>query len=331
MAKADVAVVIPTKNRGALIAGTLQSLLKSTIVDLAIWIVDQSDDGATRDLVIAMARQDPRLHYLRSQTVGSSAARNEGIAASSGSYVLYTDDDCLVAPDWAEEMVAELSAPDCWAVFGQVVAAENDRPPDLSDAPWLSVAVTHKKGRQRFGHNRLNLGFGHGANMGFRRDALTMIAGFDPLLGVGGALRSWPERDIGYRIMRAGGGIVFAPAALVRHRQWRDWGEVIRAYRNYGFGAGAAAGKYLRSGDWGGLYLFTEWLLDQGIRQLLSGLLKWRDARKMKLGWLQLTQPWVGLIASWRYPIDHASNRYLYQPDTKPSSPSQQISARSEG
>jgi hypothetical protein len=146
--------------------------------------------------------------------------------------------------------------------------------------------------------------------MGLRRDALHAVGGFDGMLGCGGPLRAWPERDLGYRILSKGGRIVYTPAAVVHNRHWRDWPEMRRTFLNYAFGTGAAAGKYLRSGDWGGAYLLVEWLLDQGVRQALSGLLKWRSRQKIEVGLLQMIYPWVGLVHSLRYPVDR--KRLLY-------------------
>ena len=320
MALPAATVVVPTRNRGRLIEQTLLSLLASARADVTVLVVDQSDNELTCDTVLRLAQDDNRLLYYHSATVGSSIARNEGINLSRTPFVLFTDDDCIVTPMWVDAMVAELADPMTWAVFGAVLADERDRPAEFDDAPWLNVAVTQRLARERYGKNRYDLGFGHGANMGFRRDALQQIGGFDPLLGVGGALRSWPERDIGYRIMRAGGEIVCTPRARLYHRQWRNWPEVVKAHRNYGFGAGAAVNKYLRSGDLGSGYLLVEWLLDQGVRQVVSGVLKWRDHRKVKLGLIQLTQPWLGFVAGWRYAVDYDTCRYVHRPVRKPFS-----------
>lgn len=147
--------------------------------------------------------------------------------------------------------------------------------------------------------------------MGLRRTCFDDLGGFDELLGAGAPLRSWPERDLGYRILRRGGRIVYTPAALVHYRHWRGWDEVRSTYRNYAIGAGAATGKYLRCGDWAGLYLLVEWLAGQGVRQVVSGVLKWRSGQKIQVGLLQLIYPWVGLIQGWRYPVDR--ERVLYR------------------
>jgi GT2 family glycosyltransferase len=308
-------VVISTRGRGALIDVTITSMRRSRHEAFTLWVVDQSDDDATERAVAPHAQADPRVRYLRVTSRGVSAGRNEGAAAGSAPYILFTDDDCRVAPDWLGTMAGELEQEGTWAVFGRVIPDE-DHCPDIpahasSVSRALPMALKDSPEREVYEGNRFNLGFGHGANMGLNRARLQDLGGFDELLGAGGPLRSWEDRDLGYRILRRGGRIVYTPDALVYHRHWRGWDAVRRTYRDYAIGAGAAVGKYLRCGDMGGWYLLLEWLLDQGLRQVASGVLKWQNWQKIHVGLLQLVYPWVGMVQGWRYPVDR--ERMLYR------------------
>jgi ubiquinone/menaquinone biosynthesis C-methylase UbiE/GT2 family glycosyltransferase len=314
MANSQVDIVIPTRGRGALVDVTIQSIRRSSDPDFNLWIVDQSEDDATERAVSPHCRGDRRVRYVRSRSRGSNLARNEGVRAGRAPYILFTDDDCRVEPGWVTAMTSELANRQTSAVFGRIIpdeAFQPDLPPEKSVSPAIRLAVKDFPERQEFAGNRFRLDFGHGANMGLRRDAYQSVGGFDLLLGCGGPLRAWPERDLGYRILSQGGRIVYTPDAVVHHRHWRDWQEVRRTFLNYAFGTGAVAGKYLRSGDWGGAYVLVEWLLDQGARQVASGILKWRSRQKIEVGLLQMIYPWVGLLHSLRYPVD--PKRRLYQ------------------
>jgi glycosyltransferase involved in cell wall biosynthesis len=310
-----VDVVIPTRGRGALIDVTIASIRQSAEKDFALWVVDQSDDDLTRQAVLKHAAADPRVRYLHAAPRGSDFARNIGIAAGRAPYVVFTDDDCRVATDWLRALTVELADPGTWAVFGRVIPDEDYRPVlQLGGGPVsasLPVALKDDPERRVFHGNRFDLGFGHGANMGFRRERLAQVGGFDNLLGAGAVFRSWPERDIGYRILRRGGRVIYTPDALVHHRHWRGWEEIRRTYRNYGIGAGAAVGKYVRCGDRAAWYLLFEWIFDQGVRQVLSGVLKWRSWQKTQVGLLQLVYPWAGLARSWRQPVDREKILYV--------------------
>lgn len=315
MQNSPVDIVIPTRGRGALVDSTIESIRRSRYSDFKLWIVDQSEDRATEAAVAPHCRDDQRVSYMRSRSCGSNLARHEGVVAGSAPYILFTDDDCRVEPDWVANMTSELSHHEHSAVFGRVIPdeefeAEHQSPTSRGVSPAIRLAVKDFPERQEFAGNRFRLDFGHGANMGLRRDAYRAVGGFDLLLGNGGPLRAWPERDLGYRILSRGGRIIYTPDAVVHHRHWRDWNEIRRTIRNYGFGTGAVAGKYLRSGDWGGAYVFAEWILDQGARQVISGMLKWRSWQKIEAGLVQMTYPWLGLWQSLRFPVDRDSLLY---------------------
>ena len=312
-----VDIVIPTRNRGSLIDITITSIRESTFNAFTLWVIDQSDNDATERALRAHVEADPRIRYIHTTTRGSSIARNIGATYGDAPYLIFTDDDCRVEPNWLEMLLHELKQEDTWAVFGRIIPDEKYQeriPPDaIPVTKGLPMALKDAPQRQVYEHNRFNLSFGHGANMGFRRIRYQQIDGFDELLGAGGPLRSWPERDIGYRILYAGGRIIYTPDALVHHRHWRGWNDVRRTYKNYAFGTGAVVTKYLRCGDLGGLYLLVEWFYDQGIRQVLSGIIKWRSPQKIEVGLLQLIYPWVRMIKSLRYSVNRDLMTYKRQ------------------
>lgn len=307
-----VDIVIPTRNRGALIEATLTSLRASQDVDLTIWVVDQSDGDATALVVAAHVHKDARVRYISTTTRGISAARNIGVRAGTAPIVLFTDDDCEVDPRWAAELAAELEHPDTWAAFGRVIGVWPELNGPDTVTPGIELATKLFPHRTVYAQNPYNLSFGHGASMGVRRTALAWLGGFDEALGTGGSLRSWEDRDFGYRALSAGGQIVYTPRALLYHHQWRDWPAVRRTCRDYGIGAGAAAAKYLRCGDPGGAVLLGDWLFNQGLRQIISGLFKWRSWQKIQVGLIQLSYPWKGALMGMRYTVDPQHRLYSH-------------------
>lgn len=304
-------IIIPTRGRGELIVQTIASIRESFNHEFILWIIDQSDDDATAIAIQPHIQADTRVKYLRVAPQGSSAARNQGVALGVAPFVLFTDDDCRVAPEWIDEMLDELANPQTWAVFGRILPDTDELLDELNSTKGIWLALKDSPTRQVYANNRFNLGFGHGASMGFHRNQYERLGGFDEMLGVGARFRSWPERDVGYRILAAGGQIVYTPKALVYHRHWRTWDGVQNTLRNYAIGTGAAIGKYVRCGDWRAWFMLVEWILDQGVRPMISGVIKWHSWQKMYGGWLQIIYPWVGLATSWRVPVDRS--RVLYR------------------
>ncbi len=305
-----VTVVIPTRNRGGLIAEGLRTLMSLKYRATEILIIDQSTDDLTRRAVLEIAGNDPLVRLESSTTVGLAISRNIGARLSRGDLVAYTDDDCIVAPGWLEAIVAEFREPDVAAVWGRMLPYE-----------WAAAGADRKRtgieadfhpstARAEYSRPVPPWYVGHGGNMAFRRTVLLELGAFDPVLGAGGPLSGADDTDIIYRMLSAGKKLVYAPNALIYHRDQRDWPARRKAERAYGIGIGAMMAKYVRGGDLQAAGLFSRWIWELGVRRVGAGLLKWRSRKVISLGWCQLVYPWLGAWKSLRYRI--ASERPIY-------------------
>jgi glycosyltransferase involved in cell wall biosynthesis len=100
-----VSVVIPAYNAQATLDDTLNSVRSQTHRNLEIVVVD---DGSTDDTAIIAQRHsavDARVRIIRQDNAGVAAARNSGIAATSGRYVAPIDADDLWAPSKIERQL----------------------------------------------------------------------------------------------------------------------------------------------------------------------------------------------------------------------------------
>lgn len=101
----DITLVVPTYNRAAALRLNLPSML--AMRDIAEVIV--VDDGSTDDTP-AVCEQfvDERLTIIRHETNrGVPVARNTGLAAAAGEWVLFGEDDCRFLEDYATVLRAE--------------------------------------------------------------------------------------------------------------------------------------------------------------------------------------------------------------------------------
>jgi len=105
----EISIVVPTYNGERTVVDCLQSV-KVAIGDRhAEIIVSDSSSDATPDLV---ADRFPEVRLLRSQErMSAGAARNRGAAASRGHLLFFTDQDCVVPPDWIDRLQAHLRDP----------------------------------------------------------------------------------------------------------------------------------------------------------------------------------------------------------------------------
>lgn len=106
----NVAVVIPTQNRPALLEEALGSVLGQTLRPAEIIIVDDASDTPVcpHDL---LARFGANCQVIRNETVrGLAYSRNIGVESARAQYVIHLDDDDLLAPDALEAGFRALSS-----------------------------------------------------------------------------------------------------------------------------------------------------------------------------------------------------------------------------
>ncbi|EKD35895.1 MAG: glycosyl transferase [uncultured bacterium] len=102
-----VSVIIPCFNQGQFVDEAVDSVLAQSFADFEIIIVnDGSTDDATNRLLHNYRREKTRV--LTTVNQGLAAARNNGIAAAEGRYILPLDADDRILPGYLEKAVAVL-------------------------------------------------------------------------------------------------------------------------------------------------------------------------------------------------------------------------------
>ena len=114
---AKVSVIIPCYNQGIYVSEAVDSVLAQTFQDLEIIIVnDGSTDEKTNSILAALNRDKTRV--LKTTNQGLAAARNNGISAATGTYILPLDADDRIATGYIDEGVQLLEAePDVGIVY----------------------------------------------------------------------------------------------------------------------------------------------------------------------------------------------------------------------
>jgi glycosyltransferase involved in cell wall biosynthesis len=119
-----VSVVVPTYNRGDLIAETLTSILAQTYPRIETIVVD---DGSTDNTAEAVAPFLDRITYIRQANKGLAGARNTGIERSNGAYIAWLDSDDLFNPSKIALQVAFMERhPDCSVIASDFSAFGDD-------------------------------------------------------------------------------------------------------------------------------------------------------------------------------------------------------------
>lgn len=113
-----VSIVIPTHNRASLLWRALLCAHSQTLQDKEIVVVD---DGSIDDTLAMLAAEFPDVRVVRHESPrGPSAARNSGVAAATGDWMFFHDDDDLMHPSHlADLLAATLAAPPNSLVAGR--------------------------------------------------------------------------------------------------------------------------------------------------------------------------------------------------------------------
>lgn len=91
-----VSVVLPTHNRGWIVKSAIDSVLAQDYGPMELIVVD---DGSTDDTPRLLSAYGNRLHLIRQDNRGVSAARNTGIRAATGELIALLDSDDEWLPD----------------------------------------------------------------------------------------------------------------------------------------------------------------------------------------------------------------------------------------
>ncbi len=231
--RANLAVVVPTRDRPSLLAGCLAALREAGVRADDIVVVD----SASKDSAAIAPARDLGIEVLRCERPGASLARNVGWRAVDEPLVAFVDDDVRVSPSWAGAITAPFDTPGVVLVTGAVGADGPVR--DRSIATTEDV-VGGRFRLDRFGH------VGASANLAVRRDVLASVGGFDELLGAGGRFRAAEDLDLFDRMLRHGDGWHEVTAGAV-HEQWRSRRDLLGLELSYGIGFGARLAKLART------------------------------------------------------------------------------------
>lgn len=112
-----VSIIIPYFNHEAYIREAVLSAASQSYANVEVIVVD---DGSTNPVAPLLADL-PDIRMFRTANAGCSAARNAGVRASRGTYLLFLDGDDRLLPDGVEAGVrALMRRPDAALAFGAV-------------------------------------------------------------------------------------------------------------------------------------------------------------------------------------------------------------------
>jgi glycosyltransferase involved in cell wall biosynthesis len=264
-----VSIVIPTRNRPALLSNCLQSLSELQGVPYEIIVVDNASGPET-----AQTAGEYPVRLVREEQLGLSRARNRGLAEARGDIVAFLDDDVVVDRGWLVSLAAAFGDPTLACVLGPVLPLELRTP---AQRLFEGTGGLGRGFERRLYHKSLpatpQADIGVGANMAFRREVLLTHSAFCEALDVGTPAHAGGDIDMFYRLLRTGETILYEPAMLVWHRHRETLSSLRLSRYCYSVGAAAAFSRWALGGDLRALWLGLRWFARQHVRELVTSLL----------------------------------------------------------
>ena len=296
-----ISVAICTRDRPERVVGAVQSVLANAGATFELLVIDQSSDDRTGEALRRCCR-DPRVRYIRSDARGVACSRNQALLLARADVVAYTDDDCIVPPEWLacmERIFDRMSR--VTLAFCNVVGAPHDRSagfiPEYRRKGKMLVTTPFQWCAAR----------GIGAGMAVRRRAALEMGGFDEMLGPGGPFQSAEDFDLALRLIALGHQIYVTDEVEVVHYGFRTWAEGKSLTSRDFFGTGAAYSKPFRSGRLR-LAVVPLWeLLRHAVWPPMFDVLCLRKPR----GWKRITGFVAGMVRGLRTPLDSHTLRFV--------------------
>lgn len=181
----------------------LTSISRLGYSDFEVIVVDDGSADDTAGVAERHRRDGLPLQYLHQDWAMMGAARNRGAAQARGDILAFTDDDCVVDPNWLRELARVFAEqPDVLGVQGRTVTDHAAMTPFTRQIEQLQAGQPYRT-----------------CNIAYRTGVVRELGGFDPLLIRG------EDVVMGMRVLERG-AIAFAPDAIVIHpprpKEWAD-------------------------------------------------------------------------------------------------------------
>jgi glycosyltransferase involved in cell wall biosynthesis len=222
-----ISVIIPVYNGGRTLPDCLRALQNQTYPPDEVIVVD---DGSTDDTAAVAARFG--VTVLSQVNAGPAAARNRGAEAARGSILLFTDADCVPAPDWIERMSAPFADPTVAGAKGEYRTRQRE----------LIARFVQQEYQDRYDRmaGRSQIDFVDTYSAAYRRDLFLAAGGFDPTFPTA----SVEDQEFSFHLAGQGHRLVYVPGAIVYHQHDRNLAQYARRKYWIGFWKALVTRRY---------------------------------------------------------------------------------------
>jgi len=220
-------LVLPTYNGEGFVENALDSVSKQSLTPQSVFVID---NASTDHTVEKVRKQFPSAIIIElDENTGFGGASNLGLqrALDEGAdYILLLNQDVVLSGDTIERLVNAMEGNPRYGILSALQVSYDGSAIDQTFRGYALESSFYDDLALAQGVKEVySTPFVPAAAVIFRRSALEMVGGFDPLFFLYGE-----DEDLCRRYLGAGWSIGFAPGAVVRH-----WHGLINGSRSFGW------------------------------------------------------------------------------------------------
>lgn len=234
-----VTVVVPVYNGADTLAACLNGLQSQDFAQEQYEVIVVNDGSADNSAAVAA---DFRVRLLEQDNQGAPVARNLGLTNARGSWVAFTDADCIPSRSWLSSLVNAAEAVN----GGDTALGAAGRTVGYDSTHQAARFVDLMGGLDAKRHlSHPTFPFAPTGNVMYRRSILEQIGGFDP------RYYTYDGCDLHARALRVHDGpFPYVGHAIVLHRHRSSWKAYWKQQRNYGRGLAQFMWQYRTDVPW---------------------------------------------------------------------------------
>ena len=121
-----ISIIVPVYNSERYIANTIESLMNQTLKEIEIILVNDGSTDNSQSICEKYAKEDNRIILINQQNGGNSIARNAGMKAATGKYIMFSDADDLYDIESCESMYKAIEESKADYVIGNYQMMDED-------------------------------------------------------------------------------------------------------------------------------------------------------------------------------------------------------------
>ncbi len=228
----NVSVVIPTKNRAALVARTIDHIEAQTVStdEYEVIVIDNESTDDTRSVLEQKARIYPNLRIEVQEKPGAAATRNAGLRVAKGDLIVFIDDDVQAEPELLRAHIECQRRNPGASVIGAVTIPWGD-----TKEPFFRYLRDHRiLNPYTPSKGPIDYSYYHTCNVSTPANVLLKVGGFNEAFQIYGM----EDIELGYRLERAGSQMIFAREAKAIHYRFPEYQDFIERCEQAGYSLG---------------------------------------------------------------------------------------------